>query len=254
MAVTPEERRAELARARERRSVELIEREALSPGVARFRFALREGEALHHAPGQYVNVYLPGAEGEELSRSYSLAAGPAPGGDVFELGVTRVEGGAGSTALHGLEVGDRVVVDGPWGVFTHERAPADAPRLYVATGTGLTPIRAMLERDLATVGGPPITLLFGCRRAEDQLWQDQWEAAAARDPRFRYEVTLSRPDAAWEGRSGYVQTHLDEVLGRLEGTPHAFICGMRRMIDAVRGQLKEAHGFDRKRIHTERYD
>lgn len=252
MTQTAEERRAALARARERREVELVEKEALTPGVARFVFALREGEPVHASPGQYVNLFL-GPDGS-LSRSYSMAALGSAAGDRFELGVTRVEGGAGSTALHDLAIGARVGLDGPWGVFTHDRAGADAPRLYVATGTGLTPIRAMLERDLAQVEGPPVTLLFGCRHREDRLWHDAYEGLAAALPRFHYEVTLSRADTSWEGRRGYVQAHLADVLTRFEDPPHAFVCGLRRMIDAVRAQLKEAHGFDRKRIHAERYD
>lgn len=252
MTQTVEERRAAMALARQRREVELVEREALAPGVARFVFALRDGAPLHAAPGQYVNLHL-GPKGT-LSRSYSLSAAGGPEGDRFELGVTRVEGGEGSTALHDLELGARIALDGPWGVFTRDRADAAAPRLYVATGTGLTPIRAMLERDLAQPEGPPITLLFGCRHAEDRLWPDEWEARAAAQPRFRYEVTLSRAGDDWDGRRGYVQRHLADVLARFDEAPHAFVCGLRRMIDAVRAELKETHGFDRKRIHTERYD
>ncbi|MEO0324011.1 MAG: FAD-dependent oxidoreductase [Myxococcota bacterium] len=252
MTQTADERRAAMARARERREVELVAREALAPGVARFVFELRAGEPLHASPGQYVNLFLGPDEG--LSRSYSLSALGTARGDRFELGVTRVEGGEGSTALHDLEVGARIRLDGPWGVFTHERAAPDAPRLYVATGTGLTPIRAMLERDLASPDGPPVTLLFGCRRAEDRLWPEAFQALADALPRFRYEVTLSRPDDGWGGRRGYVQAHLAEVLARFDEPPHAFVCGLRRMIDAVRAELKEAHGFHRKRIHTERYD
>jgi NAD(P)H-flavin reductase len=100
---------------------------------------------------------------------------------------------------------------------------------------------------------PPITLLFGVRSQADILWREELEQWAARDPQFKLEVTLSRPDAGWSGRVGYVQAHA-AALARELGEPHVFICGLSRMVGEVRALCKGELGYDRKRIHSERYD
>lgn len=98
----------------------------------------------------------------------------------------------------------------------------------------------------------PITLLFGIRREEGIFYRAEFEELAARHPHFRFWPTLSRPDAGWAGRSGYVQTHLEEALG--DGRDlDVYICGMKVMVDDVRARLK-ASGFDRKQIIYEKYD
>jgi hypothetical protein len=75
----------------------------------------------------------------------------------------------------------------------------------------------------------------------------------------RYDITLSRPGSTWAGRSGYVQAHLGEILASLRGAagatpPHAYVCGLDRMVSAVREALRSVYGLDRKHVHTERYD
>jgi len=57
----------------------------------------------------------------------------------------------------------------------------------------------------------------------------------------------------WTGRRGYVQTHLAELIPAL-GRPHVYVCGLSNMVNAVRAALKETLGYNRKQIHTERYD
>ena len=250
------DRAAAMRAARERRTVRLLEVSTLAPAVKRFVFALESGSVMPFSAGQYLNLYLPSGD-ETLQRSYSLSASSTAMEGRFEFAVTHVDGGAGSTALHAMKVGTVIEADGPWGLFTLGRAPADAPKLFVATGTGLTPIRAMIQDELARGDdGPPVHLLFGCRTPADILWRDEYEALAADHPRFSYSTTLSRAEESWAGRRGYVQTHLGELLGELAGgdTTHVFVCGLKRMIDEVRAQLKDTHGFDRKRIHTERFD
>ena len=249
------DRAAQMRAARERRTIRLVEAVPLAPAVKRFVFEQLTGTPIEFAAGQYLNLHLPAGE-DALTRSYSLSSSARELGGRFEFAVTLVDGGVGSTLLHGMEPGTELEADGPWGLFTLDRAPAPAPKLFVATGTGLTPIRAMIQDELARgEDGPPLTLLFGCRTPADILWHEEYLSLAARYPRFSYEVTLSRPDSGWTGRSGYVQTHLAELLGGLgAGEPHVFVCGLKRMIDEVRAHLKEEHGLDRKRIHSERFD
>ncbi|MET0343248.1 MAG: FAD-dependent oxidoreductase [Polyangiales bacterium] len=231
------------------RTARVVATRALSPSVQGLSLAFDDGP-LAFTAGQWLHLHVPTSAGIE-KRAYSIASGP--GVAPLELAITHVADGAASPVLCELEVGTSLPCDGPHGFFTRDAPAEPHPALLVGTGTGLCPLRSMLTEILATPGHPPMTLLFGVRTEADILYREELEAWAARDPSFRLEVTLSRPDASWRGRTGYVQTHVAE-LARDLAAPHVFICGLARMVGEVRALCKAELGLDRKRIHAERYD
>jgi ferredoxin-NADP reductase len=235
----------------------LVASRRLAPSVRELVLERADGRPLRFYPGQWVNLVLP-LPGGEIKRAYSIASPPAEGGARFELAVTRVEGGPGSQYLHELHEGASIRTIGPQGLFTR-KIDEDTPSLFVATGTGVTPLRSMIKASLAAGGKAPMWLLFGARFEEDVLYRDEFEAWASEHPNVRYEVTLSRPGPSWAGRRGYVQAHVPEILGDLRAaadssTPHAYACGLDRMVSAVKDLLRNQLGLDRRHVHTERYD
>lgn len=234
---------------RTRKTARLVAARALSGSVRSLSFALEGGPLVFEA-GQWLDVYVPCVGGEQ-KRAYSIASGPDA--ELVELAVTRVEGGAASTALHAMPVGTELEVSEPFGLFTRSPEQRTQPALFVATGTGLSPLRSMLFDWLRQPLRAPITLLFGVRSQTDILWGEELAQWASTVPELRLEPTLSRPAPGWAGRTGYVQTHLAE-LARALTAPHVFICGLNRMVSEVRALCKTELGFDRKRIHSERYD
>lgn len=206
---------------------------------------LDPGAGFAFTPGQWVSVKIPSPDGAPLARSYSIASAPRPDG-CFDLAVTRVEGGPGSTFLHAMAVGDVVTVGEPMGFFTLPSELA-RPLLLVATGTGVAPFRAMLQAMGTSGPGVPVTLLFGARTERDLLYADELRAL----PWLRLVPTLSRADDVWTGLRGYVQAHL--AAHAAEGAD-AWVCGRSAMIRDARKALKESLGFTRERIHTERFD
>lgn len=232
------------------RKVVLVGAHSLSPTVSLLCFESEDHSPWSFAPGQWVNIRMP-TDPPAARRAYSIAGSTAAGG--LALAVTRVEAGHLSPRLHALAPGSTAWADGPHGFFTRADAHFQASALFVATGSGIAPIRPMLQAALEGDSPQvPLTLLFGCRTQADILFRAEFEAWASRHPRFHYEVTLSRPDSAWRGRSGYVQTHLADVL-QARALEHAYICGLSGMVSAVRAALKPL-GFGRDRVHSERFD
>jgi CDP-4-dehydro-6-deoxyglucose reductase len=235
--------------------IEIRSIEVLAPSVKSFVFSRLDGKELIYQPGQWVNLVLP-AQAGEIRRAYSIASAP-DGSPNFEVAVTEITGGPGSGYLCGLEPGATLRAIGPQGFFTREPGEL-APALFVATGTGVTPMRSMLQA-AARIGLPsPIWLLLGVRRTGDLLYRAELEKLAASHPSFRVFFTLSQGEPEWTGRRGYVQTHIAELLAELtqleKGEPHLYVCGLERMITAVRHLVRKEMGVPRERVHSERYD
>ncbi len=239
----------------------LVGARRLSPSVRELGFERLDRQPMAFDPGQWVNAFLPTAgeaasPGGPLKRSYSIASAP-DGSARFEIAVTRVQNGPGSTWLHAVEEGTTLTFMGPQGFFT--RAPSSAaPSLMIATGTGVTPLRSMLRAALAAGSRAPMWVLLGVRHEEDVLYAEELAGIVREHPNVRFEPSLSQPRGPWEGRRGYVQTHVPELWSALSGMgpepPHAYICGLERMVGSVREMLRKDMGLPRQQVHAERYD
>jgi len=200
--------------------------------------------ALVHRPGQYV--LLEDAAGAVAPRSYSIANAPRPDGRISLL-VTRVAGGQASTWVHdGLAAEEPVRVSGPYGAFVDETAGA-APAVFLAAGSGLAPIRALLEAERASPRRRALTLVFSARTHRDLIDADRFAAWQQRDPRFRFLRTLTRE--AGPPPTGRIPGTLPGLVGRLEDHD-VFIAGASGFVTAC-ARAAEALGAPRARIHTE---
>jgi ferredoxin-NADP reductase len=215
--------------------------------VRQFVFEAAGTESFAFTPGQFVSL-VHQFDGLEVTRAYSIAS--APGGNRFELCLNRVKEGVFSPWLFAMNPGDTVDMAGPLGYFVLRNPARDA--LFVATGTGIAPVRSILRANLAEPRPAQATLLFGARYPASLLYRAEFDAMAATQPAFRFWPTVSRPDASWTGRTGRVQQHLLEAIGDRRDID-VYICGLREMVDDVRTILKSV-GFDRKQIIVEKYD
>jgi CDP-4-dehydro-6-deoxyglucose reductase, E3 len=236
----------------------LVRARTLTPSVRELTFERVDGQPMSLEPGQWVSVALPVAApaATSIRRSYSVASAP-DGSPRFEIALTRVPGGPGSTWLTSLEPGPVLQFIGPQGFFTRA-ASSPAPSLLIATGTGVTPMRSMMRAAIGAGSRAPMWLLFGVRQEDDLVYRDEFEDMARSHDFVRFEPTLSRPHEGWGGRSGYVQTHVRALWAELEslgaGAPHAYICGLERMVGSVRELLRKDMGLPRQQVHGERYD
>jgi len=237
------------------RQVVVRDTRMLSPNVRGLTLACSDGQPFDYVAGQWVNLEVD-VGGVLDKRAYSIASAPRGAGPgELEIAVTRVDEGLVSCKLHELPEGTTLTLDGPHGFFTRE-GHGESAALFVGTGTGICPLRAMLQSELRSPDGPPLALLFGVRNESEILYRGELETLARERSRFRFHVTLSRADDSWRGLRGYVQTHLGELIGPRDtpSKPHVYICGLSDMVSEVRRVLKEQLGYDRKLIHSERYD
>lgn len=231
----------------------------LAPSVGHYVFARDDGQPLDFIPGQFIQVHFSYADGTATKRSYSLATihdhrlGP---GEAVEIAVSYVAGGSATALFEGLEPGDRIDASGPYGRFCLMPGDANQRYLFIGTGTGVTPYRAMLPliEKLIAERGIEVVLLFGARTPQELLYADDFRAFADAHPQFRFVPCFSRelpehPHA--DVRHGYVQQFLAEFSPN-PATDIAYLCGNPNMVDACFEQLK-ADGLPIPQIRREKY-
>jgi ferredoxin-NADP reductase len=202
-----------------------------------------------YAPGQAV---LVGAHGNARRRPYSLASAPedAQRDRALEL-LVGTDAGVGPDTPFVPAAGALVDVEGPIGSFTFPANPANRHFLFVAGGTGIAPLRAMLRHALmvphATIG-----LVYSARTSTDFAYGDELTALAeAGRIELRQAVTRSAPPD-WPGARGRVSRALLEPLVHDPETL-CFVCGPPTLVDEV-SKLLEQLGVDRARIRVEGTD
>jgi CDP-4-dehydro-6-deoxyglucose reductase len=230
----------------------LIRSREIAPWVRHFEFEVPEVEKFEFVPGQFVSLSAE-IGGKEITRAYSIAS--RPDRNRFELCLNLVNDGHFSPLLFGMEPGETVEVAPPLGFFVWRRPENEA--ILVATGTGIAPFRGMLAQrfppGVVEAPGPAkVHLVFGVRFATHLMYRGEFEQMAREHSAFDFWPVLSRPDADWRGRTGHVQEHVMESLGERRDVD-IYICGLKAMVDDLRGRLKAA-GMDRKRIIYEKYD
>jgi len=244
--------------------LKLVSRRMLAPAVGHYVFVRDDGEPLDFIPGQFIQVHFHYADGTATKRSYSLATihdHALAAGEAVEIAVSYVPGGAATALFEGLEEGGRIDASGPFGRFCLMPADTNARYLLVATGTGVTPYRAMLPQLATAIAerGVQVVLLFGARTPDELLYGDEFRAFAGRHPdHFRFVPCFSRvlpePGSAQahpDVRHGYVQQFLAEFAPQA-ATDTAYLCGNPNMVDACFEALK-ADGLPIPQIRREKY-
>jgi len=186
------------------------------------------------------------AQGQELFLPYSIASAydPAQPGQ-FELATLF---GAGANAIDQLSVGEELSVLGPSGELAWQQQPSPAA-LLVGAGTGVAPLRALVEEELARPSSVRLLLIAGHRAPEDILFADDFAQLAQRHARFRFVPTLTQASGAWSGERGRVQASLHSAVQEL-GALDAYVCGRLSMVSDVTAVL-EREGVPAARIRGE---
>lgn len=209
---------------------EITGHELRSPGVAVLR--LRPTEPFAYRAGQYVPVQV--TRWPRIWRPYSIAAAPRRSG-VLELHVKAVPGGLVSNTLaYHSAVGDCVVLGPASGELT--LADSDRDLLCIAGGTGLAPIKAIIEQVIGTRRGRrrKITLFLGAQHHFDLYDLADLELLEAAWPELRVVPVLSdEPD--YSGLTGMLPDVV-RAHGLFENT-EAYVCGPAAMVSQTAALL-----------------
>jgi NAD(P)H-flavin reductase/formate hydrogenlyase subunit 6/NADH:ubiquinone oxidoreductase subunit I len=213
-----------------------------TPDTLTLRLAGLDGVHAGGRPGQFVMVALPDHPAAAISVSRYLPP------DGLELTIRAA--GPATRAITALPVGAGVGIRGPLGRGWPIEAAYGKDVVVVTGGTGLAPLRPLLDRlaDAREQFGA-IRLYYGARTADDMLFADEleaWDASGIFDITCRWLARNRTPGAAGAGRSTVSAIHQASWDG---ADAVAYVCGPERMMEAVAIALA-GRGVARDRVYV----
>ncbi|MFD1512688.1 ferredoxin--NADP reductase [Halomarina rubra] len=234
---------------------EVVAVHRLTPRVKQFRLRVPDHE-FDFDPGQHTTVQFEfdgeGAvgdaePGDTVVRPYT--ATNTPGGDQVTLAIKVYDDGLASAYMHERRVGDTVTI----GEFEGNLAVDDPDEdvAFVSTGTGITPMIAMLKRYLE-VGSGHVHFLYGEKDQEHVIYRETLEQLASEHANLDYTLVLSDSSYEWNGRVGHVQDHLDDVFDSFDDRDF-YVCGVPQMVVDTTEELAALDAPD-ERVFTEGWE
>jgi len=141
---------------------------------------------------------------------------------------------------------------GPLGNFVLRPEDESKEILFLGTGSGIAPLKAMIE-DLIRVqhSDIPMTLYFGLRHEADIFWNEYFQSLTQEFPQLKFVLCLSKPEATWKGASGHIT---DLIASKNQDLSHAsaYLCGGLKMIEEAKTLLASLH-MPAERIYHEKF-
>lgn len=209
---------------------------------------------VHYSAGQYARLSVPGAAAlSDVERNYSFASAVGADGTThLHFYIRHVPGGLFTDWLFATDrTGEVLSLSLPYGDFGYH--PSERPLLCIAGGSGLAPIKALLEQLQADGIERSVTLLFGARTQADLYGLPAINVLAARWPAsFAFHPVLSAEpkESDWTGRRGFVTDHLPKIVPNL-AEHDAYLCGPPAMLDAALAHMQDMLPPDR--IHFDKF-
>lgn len=198
----------------------------LNHDVTQIMLKIPGAESLQYLAGQYIDLIHPDFE----PRAFSIANAPT-NSSFIELHVRQIENGKFTNfVFNKLEEKSLLRIEGPKGDFFF-REDSKKPVILVAGGTGLGPIKSIIEHAIATQLNRQIYLYWGVRDEVD-LYMDLPEKWANEYSNIHFVPVLSEPNDAWQGKTGFVHESVLSDFEDLTGY-EVYACGPPNMVKAV---------------------
>ncbi|MEK7556840.1 MAG: oxidoreductase, partial [Patescibacteria group bacterium] len=167
--------------------------------------------------------------------------------DGKEIRITAKAVGDFTQKLGSVPVGTKVLIDGPYGIFT-EWTNESPKVLFIAGGIGITPIRSLMERLVSR--GREAVLLYANKTEKDIVFKKELEEVVKRYGGDIVHVLSDEP--AYAGEKGFIDTNKIKRLVPDVAKRDVYLCGPPPMMKAVIAALQNL-GVSAERIHWERF-
>lgn len=222
----------------------VIEMDQLNDDVMRLVVQLPPGQPMVYYAGQYIEVILK----DGRRRSYSMANAPQSDNKI-ELHIRHMLGGAFTDHVFGTTepaMKERAMLrtEGPMGSF-FLREDHNNPLVFLASGTGFAPIKALVEHMQANTIQREVRFYWGGRRPKDIYMTELAQQWAQMIPNFTFIPVVSEALAEdnWEGRTGLVHHAVMEDMPDLADW-EVYACGTPIMVESAQKDFVEQCNLD----------
>lgn len=221
--------------------------ERLAPDVMMIHLRLPASERLQFLAGQYIDILTKTG----LRRSLSLA-NPPHDDALLQLHLRNYGGPFSQYVFGTLREKDILRFEGPLGTF-FLREDSDKPLIFLASGTGFAPIKAMLEHAIHKGIQRKITMYWGCRVRAD-LYCDELAQSWARDHGITYVPVLSDTLAEdnWTGRTGFVHQAVMQDFPDMSAH-QVYACGAPIVIESARRDFTAQCGLPEEEFYSDAF-
>jgi CDP-4-dehydro-6-deoxyglucose reductase/ferredoxin-NAD(P)+ reductase (naphthalene dioxygenase ferredoxin-specific) len=208
--------------------------------------AIEKGGPYGFSPGQHARLkFGPGIP----ERSYSMASVPEQ--PTLEFHVRQVpRGQASGYVFTSLRVGAEVTVSGPLG-NAYLRENHRGPILALAGGSGMAPIKCIVEAALRDDPARAIHCYFGARDERDVYLENHLRELSRRHPNLRVEIVLSQPSSRTLRRTGTVTEAVNRDFVRLDDFK-AYVAGPPAMVESAQRELA-SKGLPGRDVHADAF-
>ncbi|HEY9279503.1 MAG TPA: CDP-6-deoxy-delta-3,4-glucoseen reductase [Eoetvoesiella sp.] len=227
--------------------------EQLAHDVKAIQLQLPATEPFRYYPGQYIEFILK----DGRRRSYSMASQPVDN-NIVELHIRHMPGGVFTDHVFGagpteLKIREILRVEGPFGSF-FLRDDSEKPIVFLASGTGFAPIKAIVERMIATGNQRQAVLYWGGRRPNDLYMHGKVLEWAREIPNFSYVPVISdaTSDDNWTGRTGFVHRAVMQDIPDLSGY-QVYACGAPIMVESARKDFTQLNGLPDEEFYADAF-
>lgn len=233
---------------------ECVETEPEAGDMMNYVFRRVDGAPLAFRPGQYVNIAFPvdGNDAETVDRSYSLSSSPTQPW-TFSITVKREDNGKVSGWVHdNVKPGTVLDMLGPVGAF-HLPDADPAPRyLFLAAGSGITPVMSMVRSIHSLPGKADVVMLYHSTRPGGFAFSRELEYLTSVDSRIRVFYSLGDRQAptTWVGMAGHLTTSMIEQVAPDLLDRHVYACGPEGYLDSA-AELLRSLGVEDTEINME---
>lgn len=238
-AVSPERLQFWTKGTRLMRCIGIIDR---SHDFRSFQFVSEEPTLFFYKPGQFVTLELT-IDGKRYLRSYTISSSPSRP-HLIEISVKRVKGGLVSNYLHDhLHIGDSVLMKPPGGKFHCFDTTTDK-YLFLAAGSGVTPMLSMARWWHDTGAYPDVVFFHSVREPEDAVFTEDMMTFSSANRRFRYMASFTSPHLPeqWPGMKGRLTEEKLKQIAPDFAERMVFTCGPDSFMKNVK-LILEKNGF-----------
>jgi ferredoxin-NADP reductase len=222
--------------------IEIIKR---TLDVKSFRFS--RPTQFEYEAGQFMFVTIPKDAGD-LKKHFTISSSPTEK-DFIEF-TKKLTGSQYSTALDSLKIGDKLIIDAPYGKFVLDKEIKKIGML--SGGIGITPLRSMCKFSTDLQLKYNIVLLYGNNSLEEIAFKEELDKLSNENENLNVVYILNNFSNDWKGYKGFINAEMlkkeiPDYKSRL-----FYTCGPPAMVKAMK-KLLEEFSVPETQIRTENF-